>query len=133
LVPPVLSSNFGNDAAHAGAVALIAAPALEPGKPFAPGASLKLVNQGPAEIGQALAVALLAALVCWRILPVWTWLIGNETVCWLALAAFWWLCLTPSWLGPIVGLWACLKANRRRRSAIIADPHASTAHAAPLA
>jgi len=131
--PPVLFSNLENEAAPSGAVALIAAPALEPGKPFAAGASLKLVNQRPPEIGQALAVALLAALVCWRILPVWTWLIGNETVCWLALAAFWWLCLSPSWLGPIIGLWACMKAYRRQRTAIIADPHASTAHAPPVA
>jgi hypothetical protein len=133
LFPPILSPNLESEPAPSGEVALIAAPIHEPGKSFAPGASLKLVNQRPAEIGQALAVAFLAALVCWRIVPVWTWLIGNDTVCWLALAAFWWLCLTPSWLGPLVGLWACMKAYRHRRSAIIADPHASTAHAQPLA
>jgi hypothetical protein len=130
-VPAVLSSKLENDAARSGDVALIAAPVLEPGKPFAPGASLKLVNERPAEIGQALAVALIAALVCWRFVPAWTWLIGNETICWLVLAAFWWLCLAPSWLGPAIGLWACVKALRRRRPILIADPRASTAHAPP--
>jgi hypothetical protein len=132
LVPDVLSSNDKNHSSHSGGVSLIAAPAPDPGKAFAPGASLRLVNLLPVEIGQALAVALVAALICWRIVPVWTWLVGNETISWLALAVFWWLCLTPSWVGPALALWACTSAVRRRRSAIIADPRASTAHAPPV-
>jgi hypothetical protein len=130
-VPAVLSSKNEAAAQRPGDVSLVAVPAPEPGQPFAPGASLKLVNQRPVEIGQALLVAFIAALVCWRILPVWTWLVGNETICWLALAAFWWLCLTPSWLGAAVALWACVRALRRRRAPLTADPHASTAHAPP--
>jgi hypothetical protein len=129
LVPSVLASKLGKVAPPSDAVSAMAVP--EHGMPFTPGASIKLLNQRIADIGLALAVGLVAVLLCWRIIPAWRWLIENETVCWLALAAFWWLCLTPSWFGPVMALWACMQVLRRRRAGAIADPQASTAHAPP--
>src|SRR5262249_11664266 len=77
LVLSVRASKIGKDAPRSGAVSAMAAP--EPGMPFTPGASIKLVNQRIADIGQALAVALISVLLCWRIIPAWRWLIENET------------------------------------------------------
>jgi hypothetical protein len=128
-VPAVLSPA----SSHSSGGSQIAAPVPERGKAFAPGASLTLVNRQFAEIGQALAVALVAALVCWKIVPVWKWFVENETICWLGIAAFWWICLTPSWVGPVIALCACAKFMRGRRAIVVADPHASTAHAPPAA
>ena len=110
LVPPALIAPQADDKHEPVGTALAVQPVPQPGQPFELGPALKLSNPQAPRIGMALAAALIAGFVCWRIVPLWLWLTRNESVCWLGLAVFWWLCLSPSWCGPLLALWAGYRA-----------------------
>jgi hypothetical protein len=112
-------------------LALAVSPVPAPGTSFELGASLKVTNERPGQFGMALTVALIFAVICWRVFPLWSWLVQNDTLCRLVLATFWWLCLVPSWLGPAIAVGACVKALRRRTVPDHDFASASTAHAPP--
>jgi hypothetical protein len=133
LVPAVLRAPKISDPAAIVPEAWVVRPVPQPGQPFELGEWVRLINLRPARAAIPLGCVFISALVCWRILPLWLWLTRNETVAWLILAAFWWLWLTPSWLGAAIAVWAIVQTFRRRRASSADFAAASTAHVPPLA
>jgi hypothetical protein len=132
LLPALLAAADRKGAAPRGDdLSLVASPVPATGTPFELGASLKITHERPAQFGLALLAALVVALASWKVLPVWSWLVRNETLCWLVLASLWWLFFAPSWLGPAIAVWAGIKAFRRRAVPAHDYASASTAHAPP--
>ncbi|MGE5193898.1 MAG: hypothetical protein ACM3U2_15500 [Deltaproteobacteria bacterium] len=131
LVPAVFAANEKEIEPRSDDLSLAVLPVPGPGAPFDVGKSIKIVNARPGAFGVALVVALIVALVCWKFFPLWSWLVRNDTLCWLVLAAFWWLFLAPSWLGPVLAVWASFKALRSRTIPAHDFASASTAHAPP--
>jgi hypothetical protein len=130
-LPSALASADESTLPDSGNVSLVTATVPEPGKPCDLGASLRLVNVRPSQVGLRLAVVLLVAVLSWKAIPIWIWLTRSEMVSWLALSVFWWLCLAPAWLGPVIGVWGGLQVMRRRTVPTDALASASTAHAPP--
>ncbi len=129
VVPAIFSQPEARSAQRPGDVSLVMMPVPGPGKPVELGTLLRITNRRPVQFAAALAAALLVVLVSWKTGPFWNWLPQHETCGWLFLAAFWWLCLEPSWVGIVIAAWACFAAMRRQKSPEVESPATTDAPA----
>jgi hypothetical protein len=113
-LPASLTISQAEDQAPLRHTVMDVSPIPEPGRPFAPGASLRVIYEPARNFGLALAIVVPVALLVWWAAAFWHRFVQHETVCWLVLAVFWWMCLAPSCLGLLIGAWAATCAVRRR-------------------
>jgi hypothetical protein len=116
-LPASLISGRPDDDGHLRHTVMNLFPVPEPGQPFELAASLRVISESARNFGLALAIVIPAALVLWWTGALWQRLVQHETVAWLVLSAFWWVCLAPSWLGLVVAIWAAVRAFRDRGDA----------------
>jgi hypothetical protein len=112
--PPLISSPIRQTGEGPTAALLLAVPIPPPGEALNLSKSVRLSLAGVPDWTVAICASILLLLILRKTGRVWRWLDAHDTAAWIMLALLWWLVLTPSWLGPVLAIWAFARAIATR-------------------
>jgi hypothetical protein len=116
IAPPPIASRDGQtpESESAAVTTLLAVPVPPPGQALNLSDFVKLSRAGLKDWTVAVCASILVLLTLRKTGAAWRWLEAHDTAAWLLLALIWWLVLTPSWLGPVLAIWAFVRAISTR-------------------